>query len=98
MLVLDLAQNPRRHPLGPANPAALPARSTSRVGAATPHDLRRTASTLAGEIGCPDGWVAKCLDHANVKDEDGKPLPRVTRNHSFRKTSTLISSSLVSSA
>lgn len=36
----------------------------------TPHDLRRTASTLAGEIGCPDGWVAKCLDHANVKDED----------------------------
>ena len=47
----------------------------------TPHDLRRTASTLAGEIGCPDGWVAKCLDHANVKDEDGKPLPRVTRKH-----------------
>jgi integrase len=47
----------------------------------SPHDLRRTAATLAGEIGCPDGWVAKCLDHANVKDEDGKPLPRVTRKH-----------------
>ena len=47
----------------------------------TPHDLRRTASTLAGEIGCPDGWVAKCLDHANVKDGDGKPLPAVTRKH-----------------
>ncbi len=47
----------------------------------TPHDLRRTASTLAGEIGCPDGWVAKTLDHASVKDEEGKPLPRVTRKH-----------------
>jgi integrase len=47
----------------------------------TPHDIRRTASTLAGEIGCPDGWVSKCLDHANVKVEDGKPLPRVTRKH-----------------
>jgi integrase len=44
-----------------------------------PHHLRRTAATLAGEIGCPEGWIARCLDHTILKDEDtGRSLPTVT--------------------
>jgi integrase len=33
----------------------------------TPHDLRRTAATLAGDLGCDDAAIAKCLDHAITK-------------------------------
>jgi len=33
----------------------------------TPHDLRRTAATLAGDLGFDDAWIAKCLDHAASK-------------------------------
>jgi integrase len=44
----------------------------------TPHDLRRTAATLAGDIGFSDGWIAKCLDHQIVKDENGARVPSVT--------------------
>lgn len=29
----------------------------------TPHDLRRTAATVAGELGFSEAAIAKCLDH-----------------------------------
>ena len=44
----------------------------------TPHDLRRTAATLAGDLGFSDAWIAKCLDHAVDKDENGARVPTVT--------------------
>jgi integrase len=44
----------------------------------TPHDLRRTAATLAGDLGFSDAWIAKCLDHNVVKDEHGARVPSVT--------------------
>jgi integrase len=43
----------------------------------TPHDLRRTAATLAGELGFSEAAIAKCLDHAVTKD-DGEKINRVT--------------------
>jgi integrase len=53
----------------------------------TPHDLRRTAATLAGDLGFSDASIAKCLDHAVAKDENGARVPSVTGrvyNHSRR--------------
>jgi len=53
----------------------------------TPHDLRRTAATLAGDLGFSDAWIAKCLDHAVAKDDNGTRVPTVTGrvyNHSKR--------------
>ncbi len=52
----------------------------------TPHDLRRTAATLAGDLGFDDAWIAKCLDHAASKKQE-QIVPTVTRkvyNHSKR--------------
>jgi integrase len=52
----------------------------------TPHDLRRTAATLAGDLGFDDAWIAKCLDHAASKKSD-QIVPSVTGkvyNHSKR--------------
>ena len=52
----------------------------------TPHDLRRTAATLAGDLGFDDAWIAKCLDHAVSKKGDAI-VPTVTGkvyNHSKR--------------
>ena len=52
----------------------------------TPHDLRRTAATLAGDLGFDDAWIAKCLDHAATKKEE-QIVPSVTGkvyNHSKR--------------
>jgi integrase len=52
----------------------------------TPHDLRRTAATLAGDLGFDDAWIAKCLDHAVSKKGD-TIVPTVTGkvyNHSKR--------------
>jgi integrase len=52
----------------------------------TPHDLRRTAATLAGDLGFDDAWIAKCLDHAASKKGD-TIVPTVTGkvyNHSKR--------------
>jgi integrase len=46
----------------------------------TPHDLRRTAATVARSIGLPLSKVSMCLDHA-VKREDGVVIPAVTRRH-----------------
>ncbi|MHC6154843.1 tyrosine-type recombinase/integrase [Bradyrhizobium elkanii] len=43
----------------------------------TPHDLRRTAATLAAELGYSEAAIAKCLDHAVTKD-DGEQVHRVT--------------------
>ena len=45
----------------------------------TPHDLRRTAATMCGELGLSESGIALCLDHQANKDENGKPLPAVTR-------------------
>jgi len=52
----------------------------------TPHDLRRTSATLAGDLGFDDAWIAKCLDHAVSKKGDAI-VPSVTGkvyNHSKR--------------
>ena len=45
----------------------------------TPHDLRRTAATMCGELGLSEAGISLCLDHQASKDENGKPLPSVTR-------------------
>jgi integrase len=53
----------------------------------TPHDLRRSAATLAGDLGYSDAWIARCLDHSASKDEHGVRVPTVTGkvyNHSRR--------------
>jgi integrase len=52
----------------------------------TPHDLRRTAATLAGDLGFDDGWIAKALDHTASKKAE-VAVPTVTGkvyNHSKR--------------
>ncbi|MHC2373353.1 integrase [Bradyrhizobium diazoefficiens] len=52
----------------------------------TPHDLRRTAATLAGDLGFDDAWIAKCLDHA-ASNRSEQIVPTVTGkvyNHSKR--------------
>jgi hypothetical protein len=52
----------------------------------TPHDLRRTAATLAGDLGFDDAWIAKCLDHAASRKQE-QAVPSVTGkvyNHSKR--------------
>jgi integrase len=51
-----------------------------------PHDLRRSAATLAGDLGFDDAMIAKCLDHAVSKKGDAI-VPSVTGkvyNHSKR--------------
>jgi integrase len=45
----------------------------------TPHDLRRTAATMCGELGLSEAGISLCLDHQANKDENGKPLPTITR-------------------
>nr|WP_246755869.1 site-specific integrase [Bradyrhizobium sp. CCBAU 53338] len=52
----------------------------------TPHDLRRTAATLAGDLGFDDALIAKCLDHSPSKKSE-IVVPTVTGkvyNHSKR--------------
>jgi integrase len=52
----------------------------------TSHDLRRTAATLAGDLGFDDAAIAECLDHAVIKKGD-VIVPTVTGkvyNHSKR--------------
>lgn len=44
----------------------------------TPHDLRRTAATLAGDIGFSDAEIAKCLDHSKDRGENIVAAPTVT--------------------
>ena len=43
----------------------------------TPHNLRGTAATLAGDLGFDDAWIAKCLDHAASKKQE-QIVPSVT--------------------
>lgn len=45
----------------------------------TPHDLRRTAATMCGELGLSESSIGLCLDHQASRDENGKPLPAITR-------------------
>ncbi|WP_316216744.1 site-specific integrase [Bradyrhizobium sp. SZCCHNR3003] len=52
----------------------------------TPHDLRRTGATMCGELGLSEAGIALCLDHQANKDENGKPLPAVTRKVYNRAT------------
>ena len=57
-----------------------------RLGPFTPHDLRRTAATLVGNLGFDDVWIAKCLDHTASKKQE-QIVPSVTGkvyNHSKR--------------
>jgi integrase len=56
----------------------------------TPHDLRRTAATMCGELGLPESSIALCLDHQANKDENGKPLPAVTRKVYNRATRIIV--------
>lgn len=53
----------------------------------TPHDLRRTAATLAGELGVSDKVVAQCLNHTLVGGKE-EQAPTVTGvyNHSAKRT------------
>jgi integrase len=44
----------------------------------TPHDLRRTAATLCGDIGISDAEIAKCLDHSKDRGENVVEAPSVT--------------------
>jgi len=43
----------------------------------TPHDLRRTAATLAGNVGQPQPNISLCLDHQQ-RTEEGQVVPTVT--------------------
>jgi integrase len=45
----------------------------------TPHDLRRTAATMCGNLDLSEAGISLCLDHQANKDENGKPLPAITR-------------------
>jgi integrase len=45
----------------------------------TPHDLRRTAATMCGNLRLSKAAISLCLDHQASKDDDGKPLPAITR-------------------
>jgi integrase len=36
----------------------------------TPHDLRRTAASLAGDLGCTRTAIAACLDHQKEQEEN----------------------------
>jgi integrase len=52
----------------------------------TPHDLRRTAATMCGELGLSESAISLCLDHQANKDDDGKLLPAITRKVYNRAT------------
>jgi len=44
----------------------------------TPHDLRRTAASLAADYGCSTASIAHCLDHSKDRGEDVVETPSVT--------------------
>jgi integrase len=55
----------------------------------TPHDLRRTAASLCGDLGISDANIAKCLDHQKGAGENVAEVPSVTGRvyvHSARLT------------
>jgi hypothetical protein len=47
----------------------------------TPHDLGRTAATLAGRLNIKDEDIARCLDH----QKEGKSVTGTVYNHAERK-------------
>lgn len=52
----------------------------------TPHDLRRTAATMCGELDLSESGISLCLDHQRTKDENGEPLPAITNKIYNRAT------------
>jgi len=44
----------------------------------TPHDLRRTAATLASDEECDEAAISRCLDHGVDENEDGEKVASVT--------------------
>jgi integrase len=44
----------------------------------TPHDLRRSAASLCGDLGISDAEIAKCLDHSKGAGENVAETPSVT--------------------
>jgi integrase len=44
----------------------------------TPHDLRRTAATMCGDLDMTESAISLCLDHQATKDENGNKLPVIT--------------------
>jgi integrase len=55
----------------------------------TPHDLRRTAASLCGDLQISDAEIAKCLDHSKGSGENVAETPSVTGRvyvHSKRLT------------
>jgi integrase len=44
----------------------------------SPHDLRRTSATLAGDLGFSDSAIGLVLDHRATRDEDGARVASVT--------------------
>ena len=41
---------------------------------------------MSGELGLSEAGISLCLDHQSNKDENGKPLPAVTRKVYNRAT------------
>ncbi len=67
----------------------------------TPHDLRRTAAILAGDLGFDDAWIAKCLDHAASKKQEqivpsvrqpscGGSLASLRQRHGLKRNCVLV--------
>lgn len=52
----------------------------------TPHDLRRTCATLAGDLGFSEADIAKCLDHRLQKGDDAVPTVTGVYVHTTRTT------------
>ncbi len=53
----------------------------------SPHDLRRTAATMCGELeDISDYGISLCLDHQANKDKDGNKLPAITNKVYNRAT------------
>jgi integrase len=50
----------------------------------TPHDLRRTAATLAGDLGFSEARIAQCLDHRIQHGDDAVPTVTGVYVHSKR--------------
>jgi len=44
----------------------------------TPHDLRRTAATMCGNLALSESAISQCLDHQATKGDDSQPLRAIT--------------------
>jgi hypothetical protein len=55
-----------------------------------PHDLWRMGAMMCGDLGLSDASIALCLDHQANRDENGKPLPAVTRKVYNRATRIIV--------